>query len=388
MLSEQGHLMPLYELAVMGAASDVQIGELQTQISQIIEQFGLRLGEEIGWSLRPQAFTPEQQTPAAVAFFGGPGVSSEGIGPVLQRSIPVLPIASAEGRIEQDIPVQLKALNCLSYTRHGPQRISTALLECIGLLPRQRRVFVSYRRESAMAAALQLFNALSARLFEVFLDTHGIAPGEDFQAALWHRLCDSDVLIMLDTQDYFDSRWTAAEFGRAMAKNIAILRIGWPDVAASPRASSASRIDLTSEDINAANGQLSDAAITRISRHLELVRGQSHAVRSLNLFSKIGQAIECIGGTVRGVGAHHAVYASLPDGTEVVAYPAIGVPTSLTLQEAVEHSRGRSVAVVYDHLGLHPQWLDHLGWLGKNIRAARWVKASDAAWDFAGWGVP
>ena len=118
------------------------------------------------------------------------------------------------------------------------------------------------------------------------------------------------------------------------------------------------------------------------------MRGQSHAVRSLNLFSKIEQAVECIGGTVRGVGAHNAVYATLPDDTDVVAYPAVGVPTSVTLQDAVEYAPGRSVAVVYDHLGLHRQWLDHLGWLGRNIRAARWVKASDAAWDFAGWGVP
>jgi TIR domain len=68
----------------------------------------------------------------------------------------------------------------------------------------------------------------SARLFDVFLDTHGIAPAEDFQTMLWHRLCDSDVLVMLDTPNYFGSRWTSAEFGRALAKGIAVLRVGWP----------------------------------------------------------------------------------------------------------------------------------------------------------------
>jgi hypothetical protein len=100
------------------------------------------------------------------------------------------------------------------------------LLECVGLLPRQRRVFVSYRRDEARQAALQMFDALSSRHFYVFLDTHGITPAEDFQAMLWHRLCDSDVLLMLDTPNYFEGRWTSAEFGRALAKGISVLRIG------------------------------------------------------------------------------------------------------------------------------------------------------------------
>ena len=380
--------MPLiYELAVLGDPSDAQIGMLEAHISRIIEPFGLRLGKEVGWSLRPPEFTPEQQRPAAVVFFGAPGVSSAGIDRILQNGIPMLPVTSAADRVHLELPKQLTALNCLNYAQDGPERISSALLECVGLLPRQRRVFVSYRRESACAAALQLFNALSAKLFEVFLDTHGIAPGEDFQAILWHRLCDSDVLIMLDTQDYFDSRWTRAEYGRAMAKNISVLRIGWPDVAMSRHASNAYRIDLTPMDLDIATGQLTDVTITRISDRLEFLRGQSHAVRNLNLFIKIQQALKSINGTVRGVGAHNAVHATLPNGSDIVAYPAVGVPTSVTLQDAVTCATGRSVAVVYDQCGLHPQWLEHLTWLGTNIQAARWVKASDAAWDFAGWEV-
>jgi TIR domain len=115
------------------------------------------------------------------------------------------------------IPLKLRPLNCLNAGADGFHRIATALLECVELLPRQRRVFVSYRRDNGREAALQLFDELSSSLFDVFLDTHGIAPAEDFQTVLWHRLCDSDVLVMLDTPDYFESRWTSAEFGRALA---------------------------------------------------------------------------------------------------------------------------------------------------------------------------
>jgi hypothetical protein len=379
--------MALYELALMGIPSSTQIDELTQHIGGITKPFGLHLGHEIGWSICPTDFKPSQKTPAAVAFFGGAGVSEAGLADLLRTGIPVLPIASVESKVNAEIPAQLKTLNCLMYASHGPQRISTALLECVGLLPRQRRVFVSYRRDDARQAALQLFNALSVRLFDVFLDTHGIAPAEDFQAILWHRLCDSDVLIMLDTPGYFESRWTSAEYGRALAKGISVLRIGWPNVNPCPRTSTASQLNLTTDEIDAATGRITDDAIQRICTQLEFVRGQSHAVRSLNLFSKLQQGVECIGGAVVGVGVHNAVYVTLPGRKEVVVYPTVGVPTSLTLNDAIDRASGHSVAVVYDHIGLHERWLAHLAWLGTNIRGARWVRASEAAWTFAGWEV-
>src|ERR1700723_1367381 len=356
--------MVLYELALMGAASDAQAAELQKYLLQVIAPFGLRLGHEVAWSIRPVSFMPAQKTPAAAAFFGAPGVSEAGLDPLLAAGVPILPIVSAEGRIIAELPARLKPLNCLTWAGHGPERIATAVLECVGLLPRQRRVFVSYRRDDARQAALQLFNSFSARLFDVFLDTHGIAPAEHFQSVLWHRLCDSDVLVMLDTPGYFDSRWTNAEYGRALAKGISVLRIGWPAVNPSPRAATASRIDLNAGDLDVASGQLTDAVIDRICTQLEFVRAQSHAVRSLNLFSNLKLAIERIGGGVAGVGVHNAIYFKLPNGKAIVAYPAVGVPTSVTLNEAVDRA---FAAVVYDHVGLDERWIKHLAWLGDNI---------------------
>ena len=376
--------MGLYELVVMGAPSNGQVEELGGHIARLIEPFGLELGKEVKWSVLPGAFEPDQMTPVAVAFFGGAGVSDVGINSLLPAGVPILPIASRDGQIAVEIPPQLRALNCVTVAGHGPERIATALLECVGLLPRQRRVFVSYRRDEARQAALQLFNSFSARLFDVFLDTHGIAPAEHFQSVLWHRLCDSDVLVMLDTPGYFDSRWTNAEYGRALAKGISVLRIGWPAVNPSPRAATASRIDLNAGDLDVASGQLTDAVIDRICTQLEFVRAQSHAVRSLNLFSNLKLAIERIGGGVAGVGVHNAIYFKLPNGKAIVAYPAVGVPTSVTLNEAVDRA---FAAVVYDHVGLDERWIKHLAWLGDNIHAARWVKASEAAWTFAGWEV-
>lgn len=373
-----------YELALMGSASDDRIRELELHLSQCLDPFGLRLGTEVAWTSRTTSFTPNQQTAAAVVFYGAEDASDEGLTSVLRAGIPVIPVVTSHARVTAEIPETLRTLNCLAHQDGGTRRIATALLECVGLLPRQRRIFVSYRRNEAREAALQLFDTLSSRQFDVFLDTHGIAPAEDFQPMLWHRLCDSDVLVMLDTPGYFESRWTSAEFGRALAKGISVLRIGWPNAALSARISTASRLDMVDGDIDV-SGQFSDTVMQRICFQIETLRSQSHAVRGLSLFSRISQGISQIGGSVTGVGKHRAIFASLPGGKDIAIYPTVGVPTSLSLHEAATSSPSSPVAVVYDEVGLHPDWLEHLSWLGTHIRVARYIKAHEVAWAMADW---
>lgn len=375
----------LYQLAILGSPADAQVSELEEIVGNAVGMFNLRLGHEVGWEIRPAVFDPNQQRSSAAVFFGGEDPPLANVAKLLERGIPLLPVASEVNRVSAEIPPLLQPLNCLAYTSGGAQRVATALLECAGLLPRQRRVFVSYRRGEAREAALQLFDALSARLFDVFLDTHGIPPAEDFQTMLWHRLCDSDVLLMLDTPGYFESRWTSAEFGRALAKGISVLRVGWPDATPSARTATASRAELLPEEVDHATGHIAEEAVERICLQLEEVRSQSHAVRSVNLVSNIRNAVQTIGGQVIGVGTNKAVHIQLPDGRNVVVYPTVGVPTSTTLHDASSNSPDQSVAVVYDHVGLHPRWLGHLDWLGQHIHSARWVKASEAGWKFADW---
>lgn len=376
----------LYEIIILGAPTDEQITALQSGVQKAVAAFGLVVGEHIGWNVCPEDVSGASDNVATVAaFFGREGVSTKNVETLLRRSIPILPISTTAQRVAVEIPEALKPLNCLYWADVGSERATTALLECVGLLPRQRRIFVSYRRDEARGAALQLFDALSARLFDVFIDTHGISLADEFQAMLWHRLCDSDVLLMLDTPTYFSSRWTSAEFGRALAKGISVLRIGWPDFHASPRTATASTIALEAKDVDQESGKLSSGVIDQIFQRLEVVRSESVAVRSLNLASNLRFAAEKIGGKFLGVGPHRAMYLSLPNKEDLVVYPTVGVPTSLTLHEAESRAAERSSAVVFDHIGLHPSWLAHLDWLGSHIPNTRWVKSTEAAWQFADW---
>ena len=146
----------IYQLAVLGAPSAEQLSELETAVADAVFMFGLRLGQEIGWEVVPAAFTPHQQRSAAVVFFGGVDTDHSSLPSLLRGGVPVVPVVSDLGRVATEVPEILRPLNCLSYANGGAKRVATALLECAGLLPKQRRVFVcqlSARRGSAGGAA-------------------------------------------------------------------------------------------------------------------------------------------------------------------------------------------------------------------------------------------
>ncbi len=376
--------MALYELAVLGHPTDAQIQELQRLVAEVQAQFGFD-AVEIALHICPDSFRPNRRSCAAALFIGGAAGADVDITAVVDpKIIPVLPVVSTEKQVPVEVPPSLRALNCIFLDKVPMERVFSALLECLGLLPRQRRVFLSYRRAESTAVAVQLFAELSARQFDVFLDTHSIGAGVDFQEQLWHQLSDVDVLLMLDTPEYFKSRWTDAEYGRALAKGIGVLRVQWPDSTPSPVTSTASRAELLAEEF-LADGQLSNEAVQRVCRQLEAVRSQSHALRTMSLIESVRNAIEQIEGQVNGVGPGRLMQVTLRNGSQLSVQPTLGVPTAVTLQETLLRAGHDNCAVVYNHYGMMKSWQEHLEWLAQRVGGSRWIRQSDAAWDFAGW---
>jgi hypothetical protein len=258
----------------------------------------------------------------------------------------------------------------------------------VGLLHVQRRVFVSYRRSESREVAVQLHDQLSARNFDVFLDTHDIRPGQLFQDRLWHRLVDCDVVIMLDTPDYFGSKWTTQEVGRAMAKGIHVLRLIWPGHIPSRHLRLADPFTLDASDFET-DGSLNADRIDTIVRRTEHLRSRSIATRHLEIAGKLKLEIERIGGHFEGVGPHRAMALALASGKRVWAYPVVGVPTAELLNDVynkAEDARATEVPfVVYDHIGIQDVWLEHLRWLDGHIAAVKTLRVMDAAWELVAW---
>ena len=206
---------------------------------------------------------------------------------------------------------------------------------------------------------------------------------------LWHRLCDSDVMVMLDTPTYFESKWTRQELGRARAKEIHVLRVVWPDHSPTKHTDFAETIYLDRAELSGGDGPIVDRVADQIVLAIESLRSRSIAARYMSITGKLRAEVERIGGTVEGVGAHRAISLRLPDSSKLWAYPIVGIPTADLFNDVAEKAlkadqRERPI-LVYDHIGIRDQWVAHLKWLDQNISAVRAIRVAEAAWTLAAW---
>lgn len=384
--------MSIYEIAILGNVSDDQRKTLVATLDSLIGDFGLQVGDDLLIHDRDTIAEREKAAAFAAVYFGeGEPTDVEVVEQLILASAPIIPTVATGSNFGPQIPGSLQSSNGLIRRADDPNmtELAGALLECIGLLRRQRRVFVSYRRVDSRSAALQLHDLLASRGFDVFLDTHDIRPGDPFQDVLWHRLADSDVMVMLDTPGYFDSRWTRQEIGRARAKDIQVLRVIWPDHSPNKLTDLAETIYLNSEDLEAGDGPIAAHVAEKIALHVERLRSRSIAARYMSITGKLRADVEKIGAAIEGVGAHRAIAVRMIDGSKVWAYPVVGVPTAEILNDIAEKAKSSDPhcvpVLVYDHIGIRDTWRAHLKWLDEQIRTVRAVKVSEAGWSFAAW---
>lgn len=379
---------PLYELAILGDAPSGIRDAVVAALKEGVAELGLDIGSTVSlFQGDPQDFRPAgERCAAALCFHVGPG-SEENLRWLINRNIPIIPVATKATAFAAELPAVLAPLNGLSLDRTDAKALAQALLECASLLPRQRRVFLSYRRTESTEAALQLYAALSARLYDVFLDTHGIYPGQHFQEVLWQRLCDSDVLLFLDTPGYFKSRWTEAEFGKAQWRGVGILRAAWPGVVPDPRAQLAITHSLETSDFVGGNGQLTPSATLAICDEVERVRTVSVTARYQLMISTLAGSIQRGGGRIEGTSLRRSLIVSTPSGKKIAVYPTLGVPTTYTLHDATLDGHPPPVAVLYEEAGAEDrQWRTHMNWISQYLdHAVRLVDSYRSGLVFQDW---
>jgi hypothetical protein len=384
--------MGIYEFAILGNVTPEQKQCLTDSIGQMISEFELDIGSDV-IIYDSQTVTNRRKPSAfsAVYFGGETHVDKEAASSIFRENVPIIPVVNSLEQFSTFIPSFLQPTNGYCLNKYDPEmkELATIMLECVGLLRRQRRVFVSYRRTESREAALQMHDLLVSKGFDVFLDTHDIRPGEPFQEVLWHRLCDSDVLIMLDTPAYFESRWTREEIGRARAKEIHILRVVWPGHEPSKMTDLSETIYLEEADLESDSGPIVSKKIDEIALKVESIRSRSIAARYMSITGRLRADVEKIGASFEGVGAHRAIAIRLVDGRTIWAYPIVGIPTAETLNDIAIKARSSAQKgvpiLVYDDIGIRESWSQHLQWLDDNIKVVRGLKVTKAAWELAGW---
>lgn len=374
-----------YQVILLGAI-DPRADTVRTSVEH-------RLGE-LGIDPRAVVFIEggvaaswDRRLPTMALFFGDSAV----IDPVLMNqliadSIVIVPIVSSRSRVLQELPPQLLHVNALEYgpTGLGLDRLVSLVLETFRLLRVERRLFISYRRDDAQPFAERLYDALDSRGFDVFIDVRSVPPAVDFQAVLWHRMSDSDVVVLVDTPGFRASRWTTAELAQANATNIQILHLLWPGQTEDPSSSFSHFLTLDSTDFLGAisKGESVTAdALARICSEAERLRARAIAARHRYLVDNFCDAARDLGMTP-SVQPERWIAIALSNGRTLAVVPAVGVPTADRLNAifnaiADAPSNMRDLWVVYDNRGLLTTWLTHLDWLNSHlpIRALRMSEA-------------
>lgn len=298
---------------------------------------------------------------------------------LLNEGTMILPIFFRS--FHKDIPNILGNQNGIEYKGVELERIVNIILEAFELLRSTRKIFISYKRSESSSVAIQLYEALEAHNFDVFLDTHSIGKGEPFQDELWHRMTDCDVILLLNTPEFLESHWCKEEFAEAAAKQIGIVQLVWPnhlikDVDNSSHISypiqmmSADFVGRIFDDKD--KSKLTSEFADRVIQQVESVRARNLAARQDNLITEFRSIAQQNGRNI-AVQPEKFLTEDLADGTRVLYVPTIGIPLSTSCQTAeikkeLHGYKDVSIRLIYDDLRIRDKWLNHLDWLNDNFK--------------------
>lgn len=286
----------------------------------------------------------------------------------------ILPIVEAIPDFNASIPEQLRPINGFQLaSKHDIEALVNHSLEGLGLLRLSRRLFISYRRDESSTVAIQLFERFEKAGFDVFLDTHSVPKGENFQEELWHRLADTDIVILLNTPGFLQSHWTTQELAQANSMSIGILQLVWPNY--KPERSAELSIPFYLSETNFGNKQFADAKsyltddiMEEIVNRAESLRARSLAARQDNIITEFMKSANNAGAKVN-LQSEKFITMTNSKSEEIVIIPTVGVPQAFIYnqsEELVKRIRQNSISAIhllYDHRNIRTKWLDHLAWL-------------------------
>jgi hypothetical protein len=330
----------------------------------------------------------DRKLPFCLVFFGYEGAEDSNhliLKELRKDSVFVIPVVEKLEDFSTQIPESLRDIN---GTKIGDcERIVSVVLEHLRLLRSERRLFISYKRNESRSIAIQLYETLESAGFDVFLDTHSVPSGKEFQEVLWHRLADSDIMVLLDTPKFRNSYWTKEELAKANSTNIQILHVLWPTVTEDEESAFSEFMKLDKKSFIESKAQIGDSAklifstAEEVSNSVERLRARAVAARYRDLVDNFLDNAESLNLSAN-MQPERFISLKIKDNENVAVFPALGVPSAQTYEqiEIKVSNSGSNISstwVLYDERGVSREWLEHLSWLNSYLPLTS-VKASEA----------
>jgi hypothetical protein len=379
-----------YQIIILGSKNSLIDTILETLFKHIrelgIKKESLIIINEINFKIdyKPNA-------PAFCLYFGInsiPKPDIEFIEILLKDATIVLPIVEDLNSFGNLIPDELKNINGFELSSSKEiEKLVSCVLEGLSLLRLSRRLFISYKRNESSTVAIQLFEKLERNGFDVFLDTHSIRPGEPFQEELWHRMADTDVVVLLNTPGFLKSDWTTQELAKANVLSIGILQLIWPTHNLEREAELSIPFQLSENDFgnkifNDSKSYLTESTMDKIVDRVESLRA-----RKDNIVTEFITSANKLGFEIN-LQPEKFITLKLSNNDDIVIIPTIGVPQAFTYNQSedlvilIKSKKIKAVYILYDHRNIREKWIKHLAWLDlylpiktiKIVEAEKWLE--------------
>jgi len=362
----------------------VILGEEHPLKNEIIRLFNLHV-TELGMNSDLISFLSasnfynnyESKAPTVALYFGNAKKDFPDID-ILEQLIKngtyILPIVDDLQNYEKKVPKQLIEINGKNISESELEPIVSCILEALSLLRVSRRIFISYKRSESSTVAIQLYERLEKAGFDVFLDTHSVRPGDNFQDELWHRLVDTDVVVLLNTKGFLESEWTTEEVAKASSMSIGILQLVWPKH--KPERMSELSIMLSLKDVDFVgekyenNSLLEEDCLNLIVSTAEALRARTLGARQDSLITEFITSARALKINTELQPERFITIDKGPD-KELIILPTVGVPHAFRYNESEElikrlrtHKKSEAY-LLYDHRNIRLKWLNHLYWLDR-----------------------
>lgn len=336
----------------------------------------------------------KSNAPSVCIYFGDTSKSKDlhSITTLLNDACLIIPVVQDIKGFSSQVPDAIRPINGFELNNdNAPAKIPalvSRMLEGLSLLRKTRKLFISYRRKESRGIALQLYSFLDERGFNVFLDTHVIGPGSKFQDELWHNLADTDVLLLLNTQNFVGNKWTDAELAQASAMSIGISQLVWPNChnrALIDKTAFATPVYLKDTDFinkhyHDDTAKLEDDFLKTIEKDIESLRARSLAARQDNLIKEFFKSAKkhLINATLQ---SEKVIIIPTKTKGKVAIIPTVGVPdiySSYQRENIIKEVYKNDVTeawILYDHRNVLQEYLVFVTWL--NPLSVKFLKITE-----------
>ena len=171
------------------------------------------------------------------------------------------------------------------------------LYSVVGLTANEFRIFISYRRSDTQNLAEQLFDELSHNNFDVYLDRFRTPPSVNFQMRLAQELADKSMVLLLESANILQSRWTLFEILFAKLYRLGLLALNMPNGIYVPSISIDDREILNDTDFTNPSicDELTPDALERVIERIKVEHGKSMVRRRALIRDEMKSALQLAG---------------------------------------------------------------------------------------------